>query len=395
MKIGVDARVLMDKQYSGVSEYAANLLSEILRQDRESKYSLFYNNRQPQENKLIIWKKDNSEIKGLHYPNKFFNYFLQKVLARPKIDVFLGGADILFSPHLNFLRTSNKTKLVVTVHDLSFLRYPEFFSRRKNFWHSALGIKKLLTRADKIVAVSQNTKHDLVEVLGLPEEKIKVIYSGNNFRQVAEQNQVQIQDYGLSDSFLNKHQLKPGFILFLGNVEPRKNIISLIRAYELLRQRHPELSGKQLVIAGKRGWKSRPIFAAGKSSPYYQDIKFLGYVSDQEKRMLYQSARIFVYPSFYEGFGFPPLEAISFDLPTVSSNVSSLPEVLGKAALLIDPFNVAEISEAMEIALTDELIRARLIALGKEQVLKFSWKKTAQEYLELFKELHEEDNGKK
>ena len=149
------------------------------------------------------------------------------------------------------------------------------------------------------------------------------------------------------------------------------------------------------MIAGGRGWKSRKIFKAAELSPCAQNIKFLGYVSNQEKEILYKTAGIFVYPSFYEGFGFPPLEAISFGLPTVSSNVSSLPEVLGRAALLIDPFNIAEISEAMEIALTDEVIRARLITLGKEQALKFSWAKTAQEYLELFQELHEENNDKK
>ncbi len=395
MKIGVDARVLMDKQYSGVSEYAANLLSVILRQDSINEYRLFYNNRRPQEEKLSPWKNNNSGIKGLHYPNKFFNYFLQKVLGWPKIDLFLGNADIIFSPHLNFLRVSDKAKLVVTVHDLSFLRYPEFFSRRKNFWHGALGVKKLLARADRIVAVSKNTKHDLVEILGLPEEKIKVIYSGNNFHEVAEQNQFQVKNSGLSNSFLNKHSLKPGFILFLGNVEPRKNIIGLIRAYELLCKRCPDLAGKQLVIAGRRGWKSRRIFAAGKSSAYKSDIKFLGYVSKQEKEILYQSAGIFVYPSFYEGFGFPPLEAISFGLPTVSSNVSSLPEVLGKAAILVDPYNTAEISDAIEIALTDEVMRTRLISLGKERAQTFSWEKTAQAYLELFKELHEEGNDKK
>ena len=395
MKIGVDARVLMDKQYSGVSEYAANLLLAILRQDKDNTYSLFYNNRRPQEDKLSAWQQENSKIKGLHYPNKFFNYCLQKVLAWPKIDNFLDGAEILFSPHLNFLRVSKQAKLVVTVHDLSFLRYPEFFSWRKNFWHGALGVKKLLARADRIVAVSQNTKHDLVEVLGLPAEKIKVIYSGNNFLRAAENIEFPgVSEKAIND-FLNKHQLKLGFILFLGNVEPRKNLIGLVKAYEELRNRRPDLADRQLVIAGGRGWKSRKIFKAFKLSLYSQDIKFLGYVSNQEKEILYQTAGIFVYPSFYEGFGFPPLEAISFGLPTVSSNISSLPEVLGKAALLINPFSTTEISEAMEIALTDEVIRVRLINLGREQELKFSWEQTAREYLELFQDLHEENNDKK
>ncbi len=381
MKIGVDARVLMDKNYSGISEYTANLLSEILHQDNQNNYSLFCNSFKHQENRLNNWQRENSKIVGTHYSNKLFNYILQKCFHYPKLDKVLGGMDVFFAPHFNFLNVSRETKLVVTVHDLSFLRYPEFFSWRKNFWHGSLSIKKLLNRADRIVAVSENTKHDLIEVLKIPAEKIIVIYSGNN--KLAD------VDNQTSSNFLVKKEIKSGFILSVGNIEPRKNISGLICAYEDLRNRRPDLS-PQLVLVGAKGWKHKKIFRAWKKSPYKQDIKFLGYVNQVEKSALYKAAATFAYPSFYEGFGFPPLEALSAGTPVVSSNVSSLPEVLGSAALLVNPFRIQDISAALELVLTDKEIRTRLVENGKERLKLFTWEKTAQSYLELFKKLDEE-----
>ena len=382
MKLGIDARVLMDKNYSGVSEYAANLLEAILEIDQENEYCLFYNNPKPQEERLSQWQRRNSRIAGSHYPNKIFNYLLQRLFFWPKLDLFMGSADLVFAPHFNFISVSRRAPLIVTVHDLSFLRYPEFFSQRKNFWHRSLNVQGLLKRAALVVAVSENTKNDLIELLGLPPERVKVIYSGLN-RGVSLDDQE-------ADAQLQKLNLKPGFILFVGNIEPRKNIAGLIGAYEELRRRYPSLS-RQLVLAGAKGWKYRKIFAAWKNSPYRDDIIFLGYVSAAEKAALYRRASLFVYPSFYEGFGFPPLEALRAGLPVVSSNVSSLPEVLGKAALLVNPFRQSEIAEAMHLALTDKPLRQRLISLGREQVEKFSWAKTAQEYIRIFSEYHAEE----
>ncbi|QQG52892.1 MAG: glycosyltransferase family 4 protein [Candidatus Falkowbacteria bacterium] len=381
MKIGIDARVLMDKNYSGVSEYTANLLSEILRQDRENQYSLFYNSFKKQEQRLKIWQTANTKIIGTHYPNKLFNYCLQKCFSYPKFDKILGGVDLFFAPHLNFLRITRQTKLVVTVHDLSFLRYPEFFSCRKNFWHKAIGVAKLLKRADKIVAVSENTKHDLVEILKIAADKISVIYSGNNFL-------VAPLDAAESMKFFSKHDLQSGFIFSVGNIEPRKNVSGLIEAYEELRKRRPDLT-PQLVLAGAKGWKYRRIFKIWKNSPYQKDIKFLGYISPAEKTTLFAAAAVFAYPSYYEGFGFPPLEALSAGVPVVSSNISSLPEVLGGAALLVNPFKTGDISEALELILTDNNLRTKLIADGRKQAALFTWEKAAQSYLKLFTELNE------
>ncbi len=388
MKIGVDIRVLMDKYYSGVSQYTANLLSAIFELDKTSDYKLFYNSWNNLDLKLSAWNHDNSKVIGLHIPNKIFNYLFQKILMRPKIDLALGGVDVFWSPHFNFTSLSEKTKKVITVHDLSFLRYPEFFSVRKNFWHKALNIKKTLENSDVIIAVSENTKNDIVELLNIESAKIKVIYSGNNIPVEADLNitKTDLKIKAQAD-FINKNNLKGRLILYLGTIEPRKNIAALIEAYNELRIKNESFSDLKLVLAGACGWKNKKIYKKWNESPYKQDIIFLGYISQFERDILYRQSLVFVYPSFYEGFGFPPLEAMSQGLPVICSNVSSLPEVVGSAALMINPFKSTEITEALETIINDETFREMLIKKGYERSKLFTWEKTAKEYLEVFKSL--------
>lgn len=400
MKIRLDARVLMDVNYSGISEYAANLLSALLKINKKNQYQLYYNSFISPEESLKKFTSENSVLIGTRYPNKLFNYLLQKLFAWPKLDKNLkgkGSVDLFFAPHLNFISLKKDTKFILTVHDVSFLRYPEFFSWRKNIWHKLLGIKKLIRRANQIVAVSENTKADLIELLGINPEKIEVIYSGNNY-SLKDKHEAEVKNSSVGENGLNylkTNNIRPGYFLYLGNIEPRKNISGLITAYNLWRSKQVEAESHQLVLAGKKGWRYRRIFRDWKKSPYKQDIKFLGYVNNQEKAWLFQKASAFVYPSFYEGFGFPPLEAMYFDLPVVSSNVSSLPELLGDSALLINPYNPEEIAEALEIITKDKVLRERLIKKGGERVAEFSWEKAAQKYLELFTKLHDNQNERR
>lgn len=380
MKIGVDIRVLMDEYYSGVSEYAANLLSAILALDKDNHYKLFYNSWHNLDKRLSSWQREKTVVYGSHIPNKIFNYFYQKIFAYPKIDSFLGGVDLFWSPHFNFTSLESKTKKIVTVHDLSFLRYPEFFSVRKNIWHRALNVKKNLRLADKIIAVSENTKNDIIELVGISPEKVQVIYSGNNAVKG-------IFTECEGTDFFNKHKLNGRIALYLGTVEPRKNIGGLITAYNFLRSGSGEFADVKLVIAGANGWKNKKIYHQWSLSPYKDDIIFLGYISQKEKDILYSKSSVFVYPSFYEGFGFPPLEAMTNGLPVVCSNVSSLPEVVGSAALMINPFKPEEIVTAIIMILNDASLRQNLTAKGFAQIKKFSWEKTAEEYLKVFKEL--------
>jgi glycosyltransferase involved in cell wall biosynthesis len=394
MKIGVDIRVLMDKYYSGVSEYTANLLSAILGQDKLNNYKLFYNSWRDLGTRLDPWSGANSQLIGTRIPNKIF-YGLEKFLAYPKIDKILGGVDVFWSPHFNFTSLSGPAsgpKKVITVYDLSFLRYPEFFSWRKRLWHGAIGVKKVLRQADAIVAISENTKRDIIELVGVAPEKISVIYPGNNIsrREVSEaEKQEFFQKRGLAAT----GGAGPGrFILFIGNIEPRKNLQGLIAAFNTLRSNSAQTDGSKfndikLVLAGADGWKNEEIYKAWRRSPYKDDIKFLGYISQTEKEILYSAASILAYPSFYEGFGFPPLEAMTYGLPVVCSNVSSLPEVVGDAALMVNPFRAEEIAAALQLILTDNNLRERLAAKGYARVKLFFWDKAAAEYLQLFKKV--------
>jgi glycosyltransferase involved in cell wall biosynthesis len=312
----------------------------------------------------------------------------------------LGNIGVFFMPHINFVALKNSPpcqggakggcKSVLTIHDLSFLRFPRYFSFRKNFWHKMINVKKLVKKFDRIVAVSENTKNDIVELCKVEPEKIKVIYSGVE-REYKPNYELRITNYEF-DNMKKKYGLPEKFILFLGTVEPRKNIEGLINAYNKYREkievRHRVsdvgLHGYKLVIAGGRGWKSKNIYKEWEKSRYKDDIKFLGYVDKKDKVYLYNLAELFVYPSFYEGFGFPPLEAMACGTPVITSFTSSLSEIVGGAGLMVDPYNITDIATAIERVLSDDRLRDNLIQKGLERAKKFDWEKTAREYLEIF-----------
>lgn len=380
MRIGIDIRVLMDKYYSGISEYTANLLTEILKQDKENQYFLYYNSFKDISQKMSKWQRDNVKIINTKWPNKVFNYCLQKTLNYPKLDKLIAKVDVFWSPHFNFTSLSDKVKHVLTIHDLSFIRYPEFFNLRKNIWHKAINVSKQIKKADTLIAVSNNTVRDLQDLYNTQGNRLIKIYSGikkSNLSFSSEQKK----------SFFKKHNLKKDFIFYIGNIEPRKNIAGLIFAYNLLRDNNISLVNTQLVLAGSSGWKNREVYLAKENSPYRRDIKFLNYVSDLEKKILFKHAKLLAYPSYYEGFGFPPLEAMVEGVPVIASNVSSIPEVVQSAALTINPYDINDMAKAMEMIIFEEDLRKDLIKKGYSQALNFSWEKTAQEYLKVFKSL--------
>ncbi|MFH1427089.1 MAG: glycosyltransferase family 1 protein [Patescibacteria group bacterium] len=381
MNIGIDIRTLMDSQYSGVSEYTYNLVKEILRLDKVNQYKLFYNSGRDVSGRIPKFISENVEVVSTHYPNKLYNYIMQKTFRYPKIDQLL-GVDLFFMPHIGFASLSNKCKSILTIHDLSFIRYQKFYSLRKNLWHKLVNTKKLLNQFDTIIAVSENTKSDIIELGGVDNSKVKVIYSAveGQFRKISKEE----PDFNNLDVIRAKYDLPWDFILFLGTIEPRKNIIGLIKAFSILKVNNSNLKSLKLVIAGGQGWKSKSIFKEWEKSKYKADIKFLGYVDREDKVYLYNLAKIFIYPSFYEGFGFPPLEAMSSGTPVVSSNISSLPEIMGGAALLVDPYNVNRLAKSIEKVLLDDGIRKKLIAKGFDWARQFSWQQTAQNYLALW-----------
>ncbi len=384
MRIGIDIRTLMDKQYSGVPEYTYNLIKALLKlevDDKNNHYKFFYNSAQNLSSRIPNFKSSNIELIKTNYPNKVFNYLLQKNLNRPRIDKIL-DVDIFLMPHINFVSLSSEVPSIITIHDLSFLRHPEFFSLRKNFWHRIVNVKKLLNKFDTIVAVSENTKKDIVELGNQKPEKIKIIHSGLS----TEYRVLDSQDEKMNITRI-KYQLYNDFILYLGTLEPRKNLENIIKAFDIFCQKHPS-SQKELVIAGKKGWKSGQIDKIRRNIKYTHKIKFLGYIPREDKVYLYNLASIFIYPSFYEGFGFPPLEAMACRTPVISSYISSLPEVLSDSALLIDPYNINKLVYYIEELFGNPWLRQELINRGMSLASKYTWEQTALSYLNLFQKLN-------
>lgn len=376
MRIGIDGRTLQDSQYSGVSEFTLNLLTEIFKSDHVNEYQLFYNSSHDIYSKLPNFEYKNVASEKFDYPNKLLNYGLLKPFGRPFFDKMLGGCDTFYMPHMNFFGLSGKCKLVITIHDLSFLRYPEFFSWRKNFWHKQIDIGKLIKRADKIIAISDNTKKDIIELFGVSPNKVTVIHSGidHNYYvlDIGSKNVQSIkQRYGLPDRY----------ILYLGTIEPRKNIDGLIRAFDEVKKF--DNNDLKLVIAGGNGWKLEEVKKAFEKSPYKSDIKFLGYVDQADKPAIYNLATLFVFPSFYEGFGFPPLEAMACGLPVVSSYASSLSEILGNDAIYVDPYSQSQLVGAIKEGLNNHELREKLKTAGLERSRQYAWSKTASAYIDL------------
>lgn len=388
MNIGVDIRSSLEKERSGVGEYTYNLLNALFSISQDHNYFIFYNSFKKVDELLPPKWRDmpNVHFCGFHWPNKIFNFCL-KFLEWPKLDKLIlkseignrkSEIDAFFIPNLNFIALSYDVKKIITVHDLSFERYPSFFSLKRRLWHWLVNQRRLVRECDKIIVVSENTKKDLVELYGLAPEKIKVVYSGVN-----QESGIRTQESGI-EAVKKKYNLLENFILFLGTLEPRKNIEGLIRAFEILkRNRKSEIGNLKLFIVGPKGWGYRKILKKIRSSPVRDGIKLIDYILPEEKFAFYKLAKLFVYPSFYEGFGFPPLEAAAAGTPVIVSTDSSLPEVMGEAVLMVDPYNPVELAKVMIECLTDENLRNSLIEKGKKQAEKFSWENCARETLRL------------
>lgn len=379
MKIGIDIRCLSEGRRTGVEEYTFNLLDKIFKEDMKNDYVLFLNSWKKPKVDLSCFKKyKNVEVKISHFPNKVLN-LLFWYLNWPKIDRLLGEIDIFFMPNINFMALSKKVKLILTVHDLSFEYYPETFSLKRRLWHTFVNPKKLIKRANRVLAVSHSTKNDLINFYKIKPDKVEVVYNGvaENFGKLDRNNPklLEIKD---------KYKLPFNFILFLGTFEPRKNIISIVRAYEMLREeKNLELDKFKLVIAGSDGWKSRDIRENIKNSKYSQDIYSIKFIEDEDKIFVYNLASLFVYPSFFEGFGLPPLEAMKCGVPVLVSNNSSLVETVGSGGLLIDADKPDEIALAAKELLLNKRIHVEL-SLGRiSQIQKFSWSKSAKRFIEI------------
>lgn len=402
MKVGVDIRVLGKGRRTGVEDYTINLFSHLFPLDKSIKYRLFYNGFKKPNLDYPFLKSSNTRMKILGFPNRIFDLFL-RFLKFPKLDMLLNGVDIFLSPHFLLTPVSEKCKVVVIFYDLSFIRFPEFFSKPKLFWHKFVYPRTQAKKADMIVAISQSTKKDLIDLYKVKSEKIKVIYPGidEKFKPID-------KDDSSLERVREKYNLPDEFILYFGTIEPRKNVLGLIKAFEQIKsqkskdkvswrgfegevkrdkKRSFDFSNLHLVIAGSRGWLYDEVFEKAKESQYSKDIIFTGFVDEEDKVYLYNLANVFVYPSFFEGFGLPPLEAMSCGIPTIVSDKPSLPEVVGNGAIMVDPNNIDEISFAIREVLENQDLRRSLKNQGLKRAKNFNWDEAANEFLKLFKKL--------
>ncbi|OGM01373.1 hypothetical protein A2480_02280 [Candidatus Uhrbacteria bacterium RIFOXYC2_FULL_47_19] len=294
--------------------------------------------------------------------------------GRPKLEEMVGEFDLAYLPDLNFLATHQPYTL--TVHDLSFIRRPEFFSCKHRLRNRLTGLRRVLNQAALVIAASNHTKEDLVEVFNLDEALIQVVNPGvdTNFYHplaIAETADIR-KKYGLSEQF----------VLFLATLEPRKNVIGIIQAFD-----RADTGETELVLAGGRGWLYNQIFKTAKMSHKRDKIKFLGYIDENDKPALYSAATTFVYPSFYEGFGMPVLEALACGTPVIASSTTSLPEVVGEAGLLVNPDRTEEITWAINTILNDAELERHLRQAGPTRASQFTWDLSADRLEHAFAEI--------
>ncbi len=358
MTIAVDIRPLLEEEKTGVSVYTKYLVDELVK-NKNHRFILFYNSW----SKKIpdIWQQPNVEVRHFRRPNKLFNA-LQTIFSEPAFDFLIPEADYFLFPNLNFFSLRHKPYGLV-VHDISFERYPEFLSLKSRLWHSAIDVGQKLKKAKHIFAVSKYTAADTASFYHLPPEKITVAYPG-----IAGNPKSEIRN--------PKQMPESSYFLFLGRLEERKNVLAVILAFFKLKKQ-PQYADYKLLLAGPMDEQSaygKKITAAINNN---KDIERAGFATAEEKNNLLANARVLVYPSEYEGFGFPPLEAQALGVPVVASNYAALPETVNNAGLLIDPDHLDDLVWAMAEAATNEATRRLLIARGLENVKRFDWKKTA------------------
>jgi glycosyltransferase involved in cell wall biosynthesis len=372
VRIAINTLPLLDNQ-AGAERYTRNIIKHLIRLDDRHQYHLFLSRINQ-----VLYRPDQGSFRhtvvDVNTRNKLVR-ILSEQFVLPRL-LKRQGVDLLFSP-CNIGPRNVSVPMVVTLFDLHWLLFPELFSplrlaylRRALAWSGR--------KAAAILTISENSKKDLVDLLGLPEEKITVTYPGLDpifEKPPSEQERTSLRkNYGL----------RKEFILFVGQLHQRKNVLRLIRAYQRLKQQTP--IEHQLVLAGGEGDGSPEIREYIRHQPR-GEIIVTGCIPDEAIRTLYHQAACLVYPSLYEGFGLPVLEAMACGCPVITSNVSSLPEVAGEAALLIDPYRVETIATALVSLLTNPGLSQRLIQKGFEQARRFTWEAAARKTIEVFEKV--------
>ncbi len=383
MRIGVDIRGLITGQRSGIEQYTLKVLERLIKSDSINTYVLFYVAYRDWDNRLQAlleeapWAKGaNVEIKKLQWVNApLLLHALWKPLDWPKVDKICGGLDVMWQPSPRLLPVSHKCQTVITFHDLVFELFPQFYPLQSRLWQWQMSYPYLARTAHRIIAVSRSTQEDLIRIYKIHPDKITVVYEGVDpvyFEPI---------DGELLAALRQKFQVTGDYLYYLGSLEPRKNVVAIIRGLSYLKQQG--FVNIKLVVSGGKGWLNEAIFAEVEKLGLKSEVVFTGGVSEIEKNTWLKGAKCFVFPSLYEGFGLPVLEAMAAGCPVITSRISSLPEVVGDTALLIDPEQQNELNIALVKLLSDKSLSADLSKRGRERAKQFTWETAAAQTLKV------------
>ncbi len=360
----------LDRAPTGIGRYAVELVRALAALPHAPEIVLLTTER---EDRHDLWSRfEQHHVPGCRLLPALMtigNLTLTEAIRRYRLDLLHdpNGIAPFFGPRAGARR-------IVTIHDTFAFVYPETHNRLDN-WRYHVMLARAARRADLVLTNSEHSRQDLTRYLAIPDARIRISYCGidSHFQPIpagAERRAI-----------LARYGIEPPYLLYVGGINARKNIARLFEAFASVRERH---TGLKLVIGGKRQWQTDAIDATFERLALHDHVQFTGYLADTDLPALYSAAEVFVFPSLYEGFGLPPLEALACGTPVVTSNVSSLPEVVGDAALTVDPYDVAALGQAIERALTDAALRADLRQRGLVRAQQFTWQQTAQEICEIY-----------
>jgi len=351
MKIAIDIRSAAGEK-AGKGWFTFNIVRNLLKIDRKNEYILYCSD-------FVAGFEEfkNAKQKRISGSGIFWHIKTAIEIYKEKINIFFAPTSFIIP-----ILLPKSVRSIVVVHDLVAFLFPKTHNKKAVFIEKLL-LKTALKKAYKVVTVSKNTKKDIIEKFAVDEQKIEVIpcAAAEGYGKVNED---------ILKEFKEKTNLPDKFFLAVGTIEPRKNYVNLIKAFALIKDRFPEY---YLIIVGKNGWDYEPVYEEIRKNYLQKYVHILGYLSEKSLVNLYNLAECLVFPSFYEGFGIPPLEAMKSQCPVISSFTSSLPEVVGDSALLIDPESPSQLAEAMVKVLMDEGLRNTLKEKGLAQCEKFSW----------------------
>lgn len=378
MSLVIDIRCLQDKRWTGVAEYTWQYLRQF-KNNNSQEVVLFANC-----SKSSCLPDDigsYGQLRNLPWSSRLMNVFW-KLGVGPDIAKYLRlkTGDIFWMTNPHFGKIEGRSKKIITIHDLSFLNFPDFFSLKKKLWYMP-AVTRLINGLDKfdmIIAVSNHTMNDLVEFNPRLKNKIRVVYPGVDDIFFTKPSPAEIQQTNIKYTLPNK------YLLTVGTLEPRKNHLLLFKAFEKLCQDSD--FDYDLVVVGPIGWKYKPLTDFWQTMIFASRVHYLGYLSKFDLRSVYAGASLFLYPSFYEGFGFPALEAMAQGIPTLATSTSSLPEICGGYAMMLNPWRLDEWVQGIQISL-DQMPLLFKINEAKQRAGQFTWEASVDKLLNYFKSL--------